>query len=44
MYVQEKDKDVFRYQNFAVPRWFIMNFKVAEFDPSPYMNNLLAFF
>ena len=44
MYVQEKDKDIYRYQQYSAPRWFMMNFKVAEFDSSPYLNNLLAFF
>lgn len=44
MYVQEKNRDILRYHTNAVPLWFNLNFKAADFDASPYINNLLAFF
>ena len=27
-----------------MPKWFNLNFKASDFDASPYINNLLAFF
>ena len=42
--IQEKEKSTFRYINQAAPKWFNLNIKVPEFDPTPYVNNILAFF
>lgn len=42
--IQEKEKPLFRYVQTSVPQWFNLNLRVPEFAPTPYVNNILAFF
>ena len=44
MQQQEKDKVVLRYAHQAVPRWFSLGFKSADFKQSDKWNNLLGLF
>ena len=41
---EDPTQGVYRYKNLAVPAWFGVNLRPPDFLPSPYINNLQAFF